>query len=51
VPLTADYSHDLTRMEDATRGSTGPALVYICNPNNPTATLTASSMSVKPRRW
>jgi histidinol-phosphate aminotransferase len=33
VPLTATYAHDLDKM-------TGGALVYICNPNNPTATIT-----------
>ncbi len=37
LPLTADYRHDLKKMLDATRGA---GLVYICNPNNPTASLT-----------
>ena len=37
VPLTSDYGHDL----DAMRAAVGSAgLVYICNPNNPTASLT-----------
>ena len=38
VPLAADYSHDLETMRGRIDSSTG--LVYICNPNNPTATLT-----------
>ena len=38
VPLAADYSHDLEAMRGRIDSSTG--LVYICNPNNPTATLT-----------
>ena len=33
VPLTASFAHDLPKMTDG-------ALVYICNPNNPTATIT-----------
>ena len=37
VPLTRDYRHDLTRMLAAARGT---SLVYICNPNNPTASIT-----------
>jgi histidinol-phosphate aminotransferase len=37
VPLTADYRHDLARMAAATTGQTG--VVYLCNPNNPTATI------------
>src|SRR5215472_5583433 len=37
VPLTADYRHDLERMMDAARDA---GLVYICNPNNPTASIT-----------
>ncbi|MXV14670.1 pyridoxal phosphate-dependent aminotransferase [Hufsiella ginkgonis] len=36
VPLTADYKLDLDAMEKAIDGST--KLVYIVNPNNPTAT-------------
>jgi histidinol-phosphate aminotransferase len=38
IPLTKDYSHDLTAMVAGTDAKTG--LIYICNPNNPTATLT-----------
>jgi len=38
MPLTASYAHDLDRMLDAAR--TGSGLIYICNPNNPTATIT-----------
>lgn len=37
VPLTADYKLDLVAMEKAIDANT--KLVYICNPNNPTATL------------
>jgi histidinol-phosphate aminotransferase len=39
VPLTATFAHDLNGMLVRTGDSTG--LVYICNPNNPTASLTA----------
>lgn len=38
VGLTAAFAHDLPSMLASTNSSTG--LVYICNPNNPTATLT-----------
>ena len=38
VPLTPTFAHDLDGMLAGTGASTG--LVYICNPNNPTATLT-----------
>jgi histidinol-phosphate aminotransferase len=38
VPLKKDYSHDLEAMLAQADASTG--LVYICNPNNPTGTLT-----------
>lgn len=37
VPLTADYKLDLDAMEAKIDANTG--LVYICNPNNPTATV------------
>jgi histidinol-phosphate aminotransferase len=37
VPLTADYTFDLDAMEKMIDSNT--ALVYICNPNNPTATV------------
>ena len=44
VPLTAGYEHDLDRMREAAEGSGRPALVYLCNPNNPTATVTPSAV-------
>lgn len=37
VPLTADYKLDLVAMEKAIDADT--KLVYLCNPNNPTATI------------
>jgi len=37
IPLTQDYKLDLDAMEKAIDANTG--LVYICNPNNPTATV------------
>ena len=37
IPLTADFRHDLPKMAAACTDATG--LVYICNPNNPTATI------------
>lgn len=43
VPLRADYSHDLERMGAVASQANGGALVYICNPNNPTGTLTPSA--------
>jgi len=36
VPLTSSFSHDLPKMEKAAN----EGLVYICNPNNPTASIT-----------
>ncbi|MFL6529488.1 MAG: histidinol-phosphate transaminase [Chthoniobacterales bacterium] len=36
VPLTPNWSHDLAKMSAAAKGG----LVYICNPNNPTASIT-----------
>jgi len=43
VPLDFRYAHDLGRMREATERVRRPSVVYICNPNNPTATLTPSS--------
>src|SRR4051795_9875382 len=37
VPLTSAHAHDLPKMLDAAKGE---ALIYVCNPNNPTATIT-----------
>jgi len=37
VPLTSEFKLDLDAMEAKVDGNTG--LVYICNPNNPTATI------------
>ncbi|QKJ29996.1 histidinol-phosphate aminotransferase family protein [Mucilaginibacter mali] len=37
VPMTSDYKLDLDAMEAKVNANTG--LVYICNPNNPTATV------------
>ncbi|MBA2431201.1 MAG: histidinol-phosphate transaminase [Chthoniobacterales bacterium] len=39
VPLTSTYAHDLPKMAAAAKRG----LVYICNPNNPTASLTPKS--------
>jgi histidinol-phosphate aminotransferase len=39
VPVTKRYEHDLNTM--LARGDDSVSLAYICNPNNPTATLTA----------
>lgn len=38
VPLTRDYAHDLGALLARADGTTG--LIYLCNPNNPTGTLT-----------
>src|SRR5436309_2846840 len=37
VRLTPDYRHDLPKMLSAAAGA---GLVYVCNPNNPTASIT-----------
>lgn len=39
VPLTPNFSHDVGAM--LARATSATTLVYICNPNNPTASLTA----------
>jgi len=41
IPLRTDYAHDLDAMEKAIDENT--KLVYICNPNNPTGTMTPAS--------
>ncbi len=40
VPLTKDWAHDLPAMEAAVDKDT--KLVYVCNPNNPTGSITES---------
>ncbi len=39
VPLEANWSHDVAAMRRACNDTTG--LVYLCNPNNPTGSLTS----------
>jgi histidinol-phosphate aminotransferase len=41
VPLRTDHTHDLARMRTLADAGRGPVLVFICNPNNPTGTLTS----------
>src|SRR5262249_54345292 len=36
VPLTSSFAHDLPKMGAAAKGG----LIYVCNPNNPTASIT-----------
>ena len=41
VPLTErDWAHDLQAMRASAESWDGPVIIYICNPNNPTGTLT-----------
>ncbi len=39
IPLKKDWSHDLNAMEESIDADT--KMVYICNPNNPTGTITS----------
>lgn len=41
VPLMADYQHDVQQMRDLAKQR--PSVVYFCNPNNPTGTITSSA--------
>ncbi len=43
VPLTPEFAHDLSRMRRLAEAHPGPTLVYLCNPNNPTGTITPSA--------
>ena len=47
VPLTSTYAHDLPRMLFSAKGG----LIYICNPNNPTANCAISSPKLRPKQW
>ncbi|KPK82049.1 MAG: hypothetical protein AMS25_03990 [Gemmatimonas sp. SM23_52] len=43
VPLDARFAHDVGRMQERAESAGSRALVYVCNPNNPTGTLTPSA--------
>jgi histidinol-phosphate aminotransferase len=43
VPLTADFKHDIPAMRRAAQEPAPVTLVYICQPNNPTGTLTSTA--------
>jgi histidinol-phosphate aminotransferase len=39
VPLRKDHAHDLNAMLERSNGSAKNGLIYVCNPNSPTSTL------------
>lgn len=43
VPLKSDLSFDLDKMEQLANDFNGLTIIYICNPNNPTAMITPHS--------
>lgn len=43
VSLTSSFAHDIQQMKDRVAAGNSPAVVYLCNPNNPTGTLTSSA--------
>lgn len=43
VPLTSDSAHDVNEMRRLAEGWQEPTVVYICNPNNPTGSITPSA--------
>lgn len=43
VPLKADLSFDLEKMEQLANNFGGLSIIYLCNPNNPTAMITPHS--------
>jgi histidinol-phosphate aminotransferase len=43
VPLDPAFAHDIDRMRQVSGTHRRPCVVYICNPNNPTATLTPTA--------
>jgi histidinol-phosphate aminotransferase len=43
VPLDDRYAHDLEHMQARAAAAPGRVLIYVCNPNNPTGTLTPSA--------
>jgi histidinol-phosphate aminotransferase len=43
VPLDNRLAHDIGKMRELAERSWDPVLVYVCNPNNPTGTLTPCS--------
>jgi histidinol-phosphate aminotransferase len=43
VPLDARHAHDLGAMRERADRARAPVLIYVCNPNNPTGTITPSA--------